>query len=81
MDKIGVIENYYSKISVAVVKITNGDLTVGDKIKILGSTTDFEMDVESMQIERKDVNSVSAGQMVGLKVPHRVRPKDEVFKV
>jgi putative protease len=79
-DKIGEIENFFSKISVAVVKITEGSLSKGDKIVVKGATTNFEMTVESMQIDRADVESVSAGQKVGIKVPERVRPGDEVFQ-
>jgi len=80
-EKIGNIENYFSKIGVAVVHVTDGTLTKGDTIAIRGATTDFEMSVVSMQIDRIDVDSVSAGTKVGLKVPERVRPNDEVFKV
>ena len=79
-DKIGEIENFFSKINVAVMKITEGTLSKGDKIIVKGSTTNFEMTVESLQIDRVDIESVSAGQKVGLKVPERVRPGDEVFR-
>ncbi len=80
-EKIGSIENFYSKISVAVLDITSGSISKGDQIAIQGSTTDFEMTVESMQIDRVDIESASAGQKVGLKVPERVRLGDEVFKI
>ncbi len=80
-EKIGNIENFYSKISVAVLDITSGSISKGDKITIKGSTTDFEMTVESMQIDRVDIDSASAGQKIGLKVPERVRPGDEAFKI
>ncbi len=80
-EKIGNIENFYSKISVCVLDITAGSVQIGDKIAIKGTTTDFEMTIESMQIDRADIESASAGQKVGLKVPERVRPGDEVFKV
>ncbi|WP_455464918.1 EF-Tu/IF-2/RF-3 family GTPase [Candidatus Hodarchaeum mangrovi] len=81
MTKIGEIENFFSNISVAVLNVTDGTLKIGDRIKIKGATTDYEMQVKSMQIDRKDVTSVKAGQKVGIKVPDRVRPKDEVFLV
>lgn len=81
MTKIGEIENFFSNISVAVLSVTDGTLKIGDRIKIKGATTDYEMQVKSMQIDRKDVTSVKAGQKVGIKVPDRVRPKDEVFLV
>ncbi len=80
-ENIGVIENYFSKVGVAVLNVTQGTINVGDKIEIKGSTSDFEMIIESMQIDRVDVESVSAGTKVGLKVPERVRSGDEVFKL
>jgi putative protease len=79
-EKIGIIENFFSKISVAVVHVTEGSLNLNDTIKIKGATTDISMTVSSMQIDRKDVDSVSKGEKVGLKVPERVRPGDEIFR-
>ena len=79
-EKIGEVENFFSKISVCVLHITNGELALNDEISIKGATTDFAMTVKSMQIDRKDVEKVKAGEKVGLKVPERVRPGDEVFK-
>ena len=80
-DNIGIIENYYSKVGVAVLNVTQGTVKIGDKLAIKGSTSDFEMIVESMQIDRVDVDSVSAGTKVGLKVTERVRKGDQVFKL
>ncbi len=79
-ENIGIIENYFSKVGVAVLNVTQGTVKIGDKIYIKGSTTDFEMTIDSMQIDRIDVDSVSAGTKVGLKVPERVRKGDRVFK-
>jgi selenocysteine-specific translation elongation factor len=78
--KIGVIENFFSNISVAVVHVTDDELALNDTITVKGATTDFEMTVNSMQIDRKDVEKVKAGEKVGLKVPERVRKGDEIFK-
>jgi putative protease len=80
MKKVGVVDKYYSKISVALVTLSD-TLTVNDKIKIKGATTDFEQVVKSMQIEHESINSATKGQMIGLKVENRVRPHDEVFIV
>ena len=79
-EKIGEIENFFSKINVCVLHVTKGELALNDTIMIKGSTTDITMTVDSMQIDRKDVERVKAGEKVGLKVPDRVRPGDEVFK-
>ncbi|MFW9778893.1 MAG: translation elongation factor-like protein [Candidatus Heimdallarchaeota archaeon] len=80
-EEIGYIDNYYTKVGVAVLNVTNGSVQIGDKLSIKGATTDFEMVVDSLQIDRADVDSVSAGTLVGLKVPQRVRKGDKVYKV
>ena len=40
-EKIGVIEHFFTNVSVAAIKITNGELKIGDTIHIVGATTDF----------------------------------------
>ena len=80
MKKVGVVDKFYSKISVALVTLSD-TLAVDDKIKIKGAKTDFEQVVKSMQIEHESINSATKGQMIGLKVENRVRPHDEVFIV
>ena len=78
--EVGEIFSYYSKIGVAAVKLT-GVLKKGDKVRIRGSTTDFEQIVESMQIEHKSVVSAKKGDDLGIKVVDRVRPGDKIYKV
>jgi translation elongation factor EF-1alpha len=77
---IGSVAAFYSKISVAAIELT-GTLSVGDRIRIKGATTDFEMDITSMQIDHAAVETAGAGQGIGMKVPDRVRPNDQVHKV
>lgn len=77
--EIGTVTHYYSKIGVAVIQL-KGTLTLGDKITIKGSTSNFEQAVDSMQIERKDVKKAEAGQSVGIKVKDKTRPGDVVYK-
>jgi len=77
--EIGKVTHYFSKINVAVVKLTDA-LAVGDKILIKGATTDIEQNVASMQIEHENVNAARRGQSVGLKVEGRTRPNDVVYK-
>jgi len=52
MKEVGVVEHFFSKISVAAIKLTDV-LRVGDKIRIKGATTDFEQVEESMEINRQ----------------------------
>ena len=79
--KIGIVSNYFSKISVAAVEITDGAVSVGDRLHFLGHTTDFESTVNSMQIEHKPITTAKKGDSVGLKVAERVREGDKVYKI
>jgi len=79
--KIGEVMKYFSKPSVAAVKITEGEINVGDSIKFSGHTTDFIDVIESMEVDNKSVQMAVAGDFIGVKVSDRVRPGDEVFKV
>ena len=79
-EKIGLVSNYFSKISVAAVEITDGTVSVGDRLHFLGHTTDFESTVHSMQIEHKSVTEAKKGDSVGIKVPEKVREGDKVYK-
>ena len=77
---IGKVTNYYSKINVAVVELS-APLKKGDEIAIEGTTTEFTQTVESMQIDRQDIDSAKAGQDIGLKVKDRVRIGDTVYLI
>lgn len=79
--KVGKVTHFYTKISVAVVELTDGDLEVGDEIRITGATTDLRQKVESMQIEGVNIQKAAKGQKIGLKVSSRVREGDNVWKV
>jgi translation elongation factor EF-1alpha len=79
--KIGEVMKYFSKPSVAAVKIEEGDLVVGDSLKFSGHTTDFTDVINSMEVDNKSVPKAIAGDFIGIKVSGRVRPGDEVFKV
>ena len=47
--RVGEVVKFFSKPSVAAVKIVAGELQVGDKVKFTGHTTDFEDAIESMK--------------------------------
>ncbi len=81
--KIGIIDHYYSKIGVAVLKLKNGNLKIGDKIKIADQQGNelFEQEVTSMQIDGKDVQEVNKGDDFGMKVDQKVKEEYEVHKV
>ena len=80
-EKIGIVEHFFTNVSVAAIKITNGELKIGDTIHFVGAHTDFKQKINSMQIDRNPVESVKTGDDVGIKVKDRVREHDVVYKV
>lgn len=78
--EVGRVTHYFSKISVAIVELTD-TLSAGDRILIKGLTTSVEQTVDSMQIEHENVKKAESGQSIGLKVDGRVREGDTVYKI
>jgi len=78
--KVGKVTHFYNRISVAVLKLT-GELMVGDKILIMGRTTDLTQYVTSLEIEHRKVPKAGPGMEVALKVAESVRQGDIVYKI
>jgi len=79
-EKIGEVTHYFTDLNVGIIKLED-ELELGDKIRIKGSTTDFEQKVNSMEIDREEVERAESGESIGMKVKDRVREGDEVYKV
>lgn len=77
--KIGTITHYYDKIEVGVVQLDNGNLSVGDKIKIRDDETEFTQEVESLQVQHNKVTTIQKGDDAGLKLKQKVRPGAEIL--
>jgi len=77
---VGKITHYYSKISVAVIELSD-TLSVGDEISIEGANTNFTQPVDSMQIQHENIEEAKAGDAIGLKVKDTVREGDSVYKI
>ena len=78
--EIGRISGYFSHVGVAAIKLSSG-LKVGDKVHVKGHTTDFEVKIGSMQIEKSSVKAAKKGDHIGIKVTDKVRPNDRVLLV
>ncbi|MBI2860854.1 MAG: translation elongation factor-like protein [Chloroflexi bacterium] len=79
-EAIGKVSDFFAHPVVAGIDLT-GRLKLGDRLHVLGHTTDLEMVVESMQIDGASVAEAGPGQSVGIKMPGRVRHGDTVYKV
>ena len=77
---VGMVSHWFGKIGVAGIELTD-KLAVGDRIHIVGHTTDFEQDVTSMQLLHQDISEAGSGDSVGVKVQLRARPGDRVYRI
>lgn len=77
---IGKVTHFYNRISVAVLEL-EGEIKLGDRIAILGHTTEFTQTVESLEIDHQNVEVATSGEDVALKVWDSVRDGDLVYKV
>lgn len=81
LKEVGIVTHYFSKVEAAVIKLTKGELSVGDTIFIKGHTSDFKEKVESMQLEHTPITTAEKGQEIGLKVKSKVREHDVIYKL
>ena len=79
-ERIGEVIHFYGKIEVAVLRLSN-NLKIGDMIHFLGSHTDFQQEVTSMQIEHEPVAEGKAGEEIAIKVIERARKGDAIFLI
>jgi len=70
--EVGKVSHWYDKLGVAVVKLT-GNLKVGDKIKVVTGSEEFEDSVPSMQVDHKEVQSGKAGDEVAIKLSQKAK--------
>ncbi len=78
---VGKVTHYFGKAQVAGIEITEGQLSVGDTIHIVGHTSDFTQKVDSMQIEHASIELAKVGDEIGIRVIEHAREHDEVYLV
>jgi putative protease len=76
---IGTVTHYYGHLSVAAVSLT-GTLRIGERIHIVGHTTDLEQPVESMEVDHQKVDAAGPGDDVALEVKDHVREHDSIYR-
>ncbi len=80
-DPIGIVTHYYNHLSVAVVRLDNGSLAVGDVVRFLGHTTDLRQTIDSIEVNHHSVTEAGRRLEFGVKVKDHVREHDVVYKV
>lgn len=80
LEVVGKVTHYFPHVKAGVVKLTM-PLTIGEKIHILGHTTNFKQTVTSMQINNVPIKEARPGDEIGLLVKSRVRHNDVVYRL
>lgn len=80
MKLVGRCDGYFEKIDVAVIKLTS-PLSVGDQVIFQKLSGLFEQPVDSIQIDRQDVQVAHSGDDIGLKVIMKPKVGGLVYKV
>lgn len=78
--EIGKVVHFFDKASVAVIRLTEGGLKVGDTVKFVKGDEVHTETIDSMQIEHETVTSVKKGDEVAVKVSAIVKAGATVFK-
>jgi GTPase len=78
---VGTVTHYFGKPRVAIVEITDGELHVGDTMRITGHSSEFTQEIRSMELEHAPVDSAKVGDSVGIQVSERAREHDSVYRV
>ncbi len=79
---IGNITNYFSKIKVAEVQIKADQLSIGDEILIIGSTTGAVEDtLKEIRLDLEPVKSAKKGDLISIPIPEKVRRNDKLYKL
>lgn len=78
---VGTVTHFFKGPSVAVVKVEEDEIAVGDQVRFVGHTTDFTETIRSMEVEHEKVQGAKAGDEVAIQVVARARVHDKVFKI
>jgi translation elongation factor EF-1alpha len=76
---IGRVDHYFGNLSVAAISIS-APLEVGNRVHIVGHTTDLVQEVRSMQIDHASVEGAKPGDDVAIGVDDHVREGDLIFR-
>lgn len=78
---VGTVVHYFKGPSVAVVRLTEGEVVLGDRLRFHGHTTEFTEQITSMEVNHQKVDRAKAGDEIAIQVTDRTREHDQVFKV
>lgn len=80
---VGKVNNFFSKLSVAEIKVETNGLTTGDDILIVGPTTGvYEGNIAEIRLDKGDIaDRAEKGELCSIAVTSLVRRGDKVYKM
>ena len=79
---VGKVLNYFKKQNVGFIKIETGDLSLNDKVYIIGDTTGVvELNIETILSNDQKVIKASKGEEITFPCVELIRPRDKVYKI
>lgn len=79
---LGIVTNFFKKVTVAEIKVEARDFNVGDELMFQGPTTGVKtLKVISIEEDGKTVTTARKGSVVGVKLSDVVRENDQVFMI
>lgn len=76
---IGEVTHYYSHLEVAALNLV-APLCKGDRVHIMGHTTELKETVESMEVDHQQIDIAQPGDDVAIKVVGKAREGDKVYR-
>ncbi|MGV8092753.1 MAG: peptidase U32 family protein [Mangrovibacterium sp.] len=74
--------NYFPNIRVAEFKMETGNLQVGDKILVTGTTTGVvEAEVKEIRVDLKSVPETRKGEYFSVQIDQKIRRSDKLYKL
>ena len=83
MKNIGKVIDYLTRSKVAIIRLDNGELNIGNPIKISkrNGKSDLIQLATSIEIDKRKVSRAVAGEIIGLEVLERVRKNDNLYLI
>ncbi len=79
---LGKVLNYFNNKKIGHVKLETGNISLNDKVLIIGETTGVvELNVESIYSDDVNVNQASKGEEITFPCNELIRPRDKVYKI
>lgn len=80
-ERLGVVERTAPNLGVIGIKVESEQLNVGDRMAVISEDSYTEFAVDSLEKNKTAVSTAKVGDLVGVKVPIKVREKTIVWKV